>query len=247
MRLPSSPPASARLLPPEQRRIAAWTLATLALLVLWDFLGQDRLLARAFGSASGFPLRDQWFFVHVAHEGARRVGWLLVLLLALGVWWPMGPLRRLDTGERLQWVVSTLLALAVVGLAKNLSSTSCPWDMAEFGGVARYASHWAWGLADGGSGRCFPAGHASAGFAFLSGWFALRRAQPRAAWACLAASLLAGLLLGLAQQARGAHFMSHTLWSGWLCWTTAWICDLAARLLRRRMAVRTGAVAPAAP
>lgn len=246
MRLPSSAPSRPPLLPPGQGRIAAWTLACLALVVLWDALGQDRLLARIFGDASGFPMRDQWFFVHVAHEGARRVGWLLVLLLALGVWWPMGPLRRLDMGERLQWVVSTLLALAAVGVAKNLSSTSCPWDLAEFGGVARYASHWAWGLVDGGGGRCFPAGHASAGFAFIGGWFALRRSQPRAAAVCLAASLAAGLLLGLAQQARGAHFMSHTLWSGWLCWAVAWMCDLAARVLRDRMAPQPGAAAPAA-
>lgn len=246
MRLPSSPLDPA--LPPfsAQRRIAAWTLACLALVLLWDFLGQDRSLARPFGDASGFPMRDQWFFVHVAHEGARRVGWFLVLLLALGVWWPLGPLRRLDMGERLQWVASALLALAAVGIAKNLSSTSCPWDLAEFGGVARYASHWAWGLVDGGGGRCFPAGHASAGFAFVGGWFALRRSQPQAAWACLAASLAAGLLLGLAQQARGAHFMSHTLWSGWLCWTVAWMCDLSARVLRDRMARTPGTAAPAA-
>ncbi len=236
-----------RLLPsPRQRRWALWTLAALALLVLWDALGQDRMLARLFGSASGFPLREQWFLVHVAHEGARRLGWLLVLALALGVWWPLGVLRRLDLGERLQWAVSALLALAVVSIAKNLSHTSCPWDMAEFGGVARYTSHWAWGLVDGGGGRCFPAGHASAGFAFVGGYFALRRAQPRAARICLAAALAAGLVLGLAQQARGAHFMGHTLWSGWLCWTTAWVCDMAAGLLRGRIVHRANPGAPLA-
>jgi hypothetical protein len=27
---------------------------------------------------------------------------------------------------------------------------------------------------------------------------------------------------------RGAHFMSHTLWTAWLCWTTAFIVDVAA-------------------
>src|SRR6218665_451834 len=42
----------------------------------------------------------------------------------------------------------------------------------------------------------------------------------------LAGALLAGLVLGGAQQLRGAHFMSHTLWTGWLCWSTGWLCDL---------------------
>lgn len=243
---PSTHALSTALSLPRQRRRALWTLAALLPLVLWDALGQDRLLAHLFGDASGFPLRDQWFFVHVAHEGARRLGWVFVVLLTLGVWWPAGPLRRMDTAERVQWAASALVALAVVGAAKNLSSTSCPWDLAEFGGVARYASHWAWGLVDGGGGRCFPAGHASAGFAFIGGYFALQRSQPRAARICLAASLAAGLVLGAAQQARGAHFMSHTLWSGWLCWTSAWMCDMEARLLRERLGRQAGPGTPVA-
>ena len=211
-----------------------WTLAALACTVAWDAGGQDMALAHWFGSSTGFPLRDQWFFVQVLHEGARRLGWVLVLLLALSVWWPRGVLRQVDAGERLQMAISALLSLALVSIAKNLSATSCPWDLAQFGGVARHVPHWALGVLDGGSGRCFPAGHASAGFAFLGGYFALRRKAPLAARWWLAGSLLAGFVLGAAQQMRGAHFMSHTLWTGWLCWTTGWLCDLAAAALRPR-------------
>ena len=226
---PSAPPASA-----PSPRFLLWTLAALAGTVAWDAGGQDLALAQLSGSSAGFPLRDQWFFVQVLHEGARRLGWLVVLLLALSVWWPRGVLRRVDASERLQMAVSALLSLAVVSIAKNLSATSCPWDLAQFGGVARHVSHWALGVLDGGSGRCFPAGHASAGFAFLGGYFALRHKAPTAARWWLAGALLAGFVLGAAQQVRGAHFMSHTLWTGWLCWTTGWLCDLAATALRPR-------------
>ena len=38
--------------------------------------------------------------------------------------------------------------------------------------------------------------------------------------------------MGLAQQMRGAHFMSHTLWTGWLCWTAGWLFDLAVTRLQ---------------
>ena len=102
--------------------------------------------------------------------------------------------------------------------------------------MARYASHWALGVVDGGGGRCFPAGHASAGFAFVGGYFALRHKAPAAARWWLAAAVLAGLVLGGAQQVRGAHFMSHTLWTGWLCWTVGWLCALGALALRPRLA-----------
>ncbi len=228
------PPTSSIQPTANNRRFLLWTLGALACLAVWDAGGLDLALARYFGDATGFPMRDQWFFVHVLHEGARRLGWLLVLFLTLSVWWPWGILRRVDASARLQMAVSALVALAMVSITKNLSNTSCPWDLAEFGGVARYASHWALGMLDGGGGRCFPAGHASAGFAFMGGYFALRRTQAPAARWWLAGAVVAGLILGGAQQVRGAHFMSHTLWTGWICWTTGWLCDLASSTLRPR-------------
>ena len=58
----------------------------------------------------------------------------------------------------------------------------------------------------------------------MGGYFVLRDRAPRAARIWLAAALAAGLVLGVSQQMRGAHFMSHTLWTAWLCWTVAWAC-----------------------
>jgi len=120
--------------------------------------------------------------------------------------------------------VTTLLAALAVTALKAASQTSCPWALADFGGVAHYASHWAF-QADGGSGHCFPAGHASSGFSFVAGYFAFRRTAPQIARRWLIAALAAGLALGLAQQWRGAHFMSHTLWSAAACWGVAWLLD----------------------
>ncbi|MES2976445.1 MAG: phosphatase PAP2 family protein [Pseudomonadota bacterium] len=204
-------------------------ISALALVLLaWDATGLDLQLAHAFGGTAGFALRDNWFLYRVLHEGGRHASWLVVLCLCLAVWWPVGFLRRLGAGERLQLAVTTLLALLAVSALKSSTGISCPWDLAEFGGVARHASHWTQILAaDGGGGRCFPAGHASAGFAFAGGWFVFRRSSPRIARAWLAAALAAGFTFGIAQQMRGAHFMSHTFWTAWLCWTVAWLVDAA--------------------
>lgn len=215
-------------------RWLAWTLAACAAVLAWDSGGLDRTLAHWFGSPSGFALREHWFLVQVMHEGGRRLGWLLVLGLVVGIWWPLGVLRRLGSLARTQLAASALLSLAVISLLKYWSATSCPWDLAEFGGLARYASHWALGVADGGGGHCFPAGHAAAGFAFVGGYFALHRQAPVAARWWLVLALAAGAVLGWGQQMRGAHFMSHTLWTAWLCWTVGWLCDLGAQTLTRR-------------
>lgn len=212
--------------------LALWTLGVLALLLAWDASGLDLSLARLAADSHGFALRENWFLAVILHERTRQIACLLALWLLVGLWWPTGVLRRLSRAGRLQWLASLLLSLALISTLKYFSHTSCPWDLAEFGGTGSYLSHWAWGQRDGGSGRCFPAGHAAAGFAFFAGFFVLRGVSQRRAWQCLAIVLSAGLVLGVVQQLRGAHFMSHTLWTGWLCWTVAWMVDAAARLLR---------------
>ena len=213
------------------------TLLALALLMTWDALGGDLPLARLAGTPMGFPWRDNPFLVHVMHEGAKNLSWLLLVGLFAAIRWPVGVLRRLPTAARVQLALSVLASVLAVSLLKHASDTSCPWDVKEFGGVAQYVSHWAWGVRDGGPGGCFPAGHASAAFAFLGGYFVLRHVAPRAAvaWLCVAGA--AGLVLGLSQQLRGAHYMSHTLWTAWVCWTVGFVIELAVTRRRKRLPI----------
>jgi len=201
------------------RRLVWATLVFLLLCVAWDLGGQDLALAHWFGTPDGFPYRGHWLFSGVLHRGARRVAWALQFGLILAIWWPVGVLRLLPRRERIVMLLASMAALLVTSALKDSSGTSCPWDLAEFGGVARYVSHWNWGVGDGGGGNCFPAGHASSAFCFLSGFFALRHKAPRAAWIWLGVALLAGATIGMAQQVRGAHYLSHTLWTALFCWT----------------------------
>ena len=205
----------------------AVALAGLIALVAWDFSGADLTVARQLAGPGGFPWRDHWLTSGVLHQGGRAVGWALFALLLVGIWRPLPFARALPRAVRVWWVLATLACVSVIPLLKARSQTSCPWDLAEFGGVAQYVSHWARGVADGGPGHCFPSGHASTGFAFLSGWFALRRHAPRAARWWLAGVLLAGAVFGAAQLWRGAHYPSHTLWTGWICFV---LCALLSRI-----------------
>ena len=205
------------------------TLLALAVLLIWDAAGLDVALASWAGTPMGFPWREHWFLVKVMHEGARSLSWVLVIALFISIRWPVWILRRLSVGERVQLAVTALASVMVVSLIKYTSRTSCPWELQAFGGAAHYVSHWAWGVRDGGSGNCFPAGHASAGFAYIGGYFVFRRSSPDIARVWLACALAAGLALGLSQQLRGAHYMSHTLWTAWVCWVTAFAIDALVR------------------
>jgi len=229
----------------SNRQLAAVTAALALLLLAWDMSDLDLPLAHWFGGPAGFPLRDNAFLTGVLHEGAKRLAWALALLLCVAVWWPVGRLRCLAPLHRFQLAATALLAVLVVSALKSVSTASCPWSLADFGGVAHYTPHWMHVFApDGGSGGCFPAGHASSGFAFVGGYFALRHTAPAIARRWLAASLLAGLVLGLAQQSRGAHFTSHTLWTAFICWCVAWAMDgLYARLAFSPLAADMGEAA----
>jgi membrane-associated PAP2 superfamily phosphatase len=113
------------------------------------------------------------------------------------------------------------LCLLAVPTLKRWSNTSCPWDLQEFGGQARYVSHWLWGVLDGGPGRCFPSGHAIAAFAFFPHAVLWARHDRRRALLWLTGILVLGGAFAAAQTVRGAHYPSHSMWSAWICWVIA--------------------------
>lgn len=213
----SLPPAPARLAP---TRPAIWLGGLLALTLLWDLSGLDMAVMRLLGNGQGFALRHAWLLERMLHDGLRVAMVAAFLLL----WaWALWPRARLPRRERLTVALLVSLSLLAVNTVKNTSLTSCPWELQDFGGPARWVSHWAWGVADGGGGRCFPGGHASSGFAFLA--LCLPWLRPPAGvarrrvvgWRWLAAALAVGLVAGAVQTLRGAHFPSHTLWTFWIC------------------------------
>ncbi len=204
-------------------------LTTLA----WDASGLDLASMRALGTPAGFAWQHHWLMEQVMHRGVRALstvcfvaGWLSVLWPGL---WRVAVARLSMSGpalarrERLVVMLLVTLSLLAASLVKRLSLTSCPLALSEFGGIATYVSHWHWGVADGGPGRCFPGGHASSVFAWLAvclPWLAPPAGVKRQAatgWRCLTVIVVLGLLAGGAQTLRGAHHPSHTLWTLLIC------------------------------
>jgi membrane-associated PAP2 superfamily phosphatase len=213
-------PAGERVLKPAfdlTRRDLIATFAGLALIVLWEIQGWDRSVSQLFGNASGFALRDAWFTETVLHSGGRVLAGIVLALLVVDL--VRTPTAGPTRAQRGYWLGAIVAALTLVPALKRFSLTSCPWNLVEFGGTAEYVPHWLAGVADGGPGHCFPSGHAVSAFAFFGLYFLWRPHRPRAARLVMAAVLLLGTLYGFGQLARGAHFVSHTMWSAWLAWT----------------------------
>jgi membrane-associated PAP2 superfamily phosphatase len=159
---------------------------------------------------------DSWWTNDLIHHGGA---WLAAasLILWAATWWrpQWQELRR----PALYFFLSLGLSIGVVGLLKTLTNVDCPRDLSEFGGAFPYIHLFAHRPEALRHARCFPAAHASSGYALLALYFALRERSRWASRLGLAAGLVMGLIFGIAQQARGAHFVSHDVWSAWLVWT----------------------------
>src|SRR3546814_17437010 len=96
---------------------------------------------------------------------------------------------------------------------KSWTHVDCPWDLVGFGGTRSYHDLLAALPAHVPHGQCFPAGHASAGHAWVALLFFFGRTRPQWRWQELDAGLCAGLVLRFSQHHLGAHFTSHDTWT----------------------------------
>lgn len=215
-----------RLLPRSGQRLPwRWLLAPLAVAILALAIGDatdiDRMVARlAYDAQSGaFPLRHSFWLDVVMHHWAKyavvTLGCLVLGALVLSFVLPAFGNRRV----LLFLLLALTLAPLSVTVGKAVSNRHCPWDVDEFGGLVPYTRLFAPLADDVGPGHCFPAGHASTGFALMAFYFAgyalhRRRAAQIALWTAVAA----GLVLGGGRVLQGAHFVSHVVWSGVFCW-----------------------------
>ena len=214
---------------PDGRRVLlfqTWALAASAIALSLG-LGDGRLdltVARWFfdDARRVFPLTNQWLLKTVLHDAARTLSAVTALTLVGLTFtsWVTPQLKavRAHREALLFTSIAMLAAAAIVGALKHFSSHACPWDLAMFGGSAAYHPLLSAAFAAPSAGGCFPAAHPLAGYAWLAVGFALYPSARAHSWQAWALAFAFGTLFGAVQIARGAHFLSHVLWSAWIVW-----------------------------
>lgn len=184
----------------------------------------DFVLADLWYHGDQFGWKHHFWLDTVLHRGVRSVHLLLYLTLLAGYGWLQwgkvgcGPQVQHFTRALGVLLLSVSSCLVLVVLLKHLIPMDCPWDLRRYGGAQPFIglfSAWPGGRAPN---ACFPAGHASIGYAWLGLYFFCQQLYPGYARKALALSLGFGVLLGAAQQLRGAHFISHDIATAALCW-----------------------------
>lgn len=222
--------------------LLAWLVLSLLSMGLGgDFWLADRLYALQGGR---WALQNAFVtqqLIHLLGRDVSTAAWLGVL-----AFWVFARTRPALTEWRrplAYLLLSTLIAIVLASGLKSLTNMDCPWDLTRYGGSRAF-----FGLFDlrpdgMKRGVCFPAGHASAGYAWVALYFFFLMAQPRLRWIGLAVGLGLGALFGFSQQLRGAHFLSHDVWTLAISWFVALALYLA--MARREAPARAGVPAPA--
>jgi membrane-associated PAP2 superfamily phosphatase len=168
-----------------------------------------------------WSLTNHWFFSDVMHSGTRFLN-NIVIANVLG-FWLYQKFSSEYTYERkvalTKLVLSLILSFAIVAILKRALPMECPWDLQLFGGEQPFIGLFEKRPADIPTTQCFPAGHASVGYAWVALYFYYLPVSPKKSRTGLMIGLFLGLLLGIVQQIRGAHFFSHDLTTLWLCWS----------------------------
>ncbi|HDS0924903.1 TPA: phosphatase PAP2 family protein [Stenotrophomonas maltophilia] len=209
-------------------------LATSAVLMVG---GGDQWLADQLYRMEGhhWLLQNAWATSQLIHKGGKwlsAAATLLAIVLCFHAW-------RHERAAAWRWpllylVLAVALGTGVVSLLKSLTNMDCPWDLARYGGLRDYVGLFAPRPHGMPRGVCFPAGHSSAGFAWVSLYFFALLVRPAWRWRGLAVGLVAGGVFGAAQQLRGAHFLSHDLWTLATCWTVSLLLFLLVRRITAR-------------
>lgn len=202
-----------------------WLIAPallMAALVLLEGTNTDIATSRWFfdTATQTFPLRQTFLLETVLHYWTKYVVILATCLLAAAYAYTyLVPALLRQRRQLLFLVLAMTLAPLAVTTLKEITDRPCPWDLVAFGGSTPYTKLFTARRQPHAPGLCFPAGHPATGFALMALFFvAHRERRRRLAAAALLVGVASGLVLGLGRIAQGAHFLSHVLWSGLVCW-----------------------------
>lgn len=162
---------------------------------------------------------DAWWANQLLHAGGKDLV-VAIGVVALGVAVVSrfsGALR--PWGRSALYVAATLaFGAGTVSLLKDATNVDCPRDLSLFGGSRPYVRLLEDKPDDLPAGKCWPGGHSSGAFGLFGLYFVARERHRSLARAALFGILGLGTLFAFGQWSRGAHFVSHDLWSAAICW-----------------------------
>ncbi len=201
------------------RRHALWvplTILILGTVLAWVFPIDQYLAQHLY-----FGAQEAWALgsvepMHFAYKYGEKLCFAIPALWAIVV---LAASLRMERMRR--WRRAALFTLAMLAIGPGIIVNSVlkehtgrprPRQVEQFGGEYAYRRPLEFKPANEGC-YSFPSGHVAVAFSLMFPYFFMPQERRRAARLWLFAGVLAGLFMGFARMAQGAHWASDVLWS----------------------------------
>jgi membrane-associated PAP2 superfamily phosphatase len=189
----------------------------------------DISMARHFFSPTeGWIYRDNFVLEKILHKGGVIAGIIFnVILVGLIIYFWKRPDKK-KFRDYLGFIfISSLLTILAVFFLKKMTTFPCPWNSDPFAvGGTIVPPLWKMFSLDLPARHCFPGGHSSGGYCYLSMYFGYTFIYGKRNFFTLLPGLIIGLVFGITQQMRGAHFVSHDIATIILSIFCSWVTSL---------------------
>lgn len=142
----------------------------------------------------------------------------VIVLFTLVIFWKKELIQKYKAGMIII-VLSSILVPATVISLKNETNTPCPKNIEHFNGSypdIKVFDSYPKDFKQEGKIRCWPAGHASAGFALMSLFFLFKKRKNQIL--ALGFAVFVGWIMGSYKMIIGDHFLSHTIITMIIAW-----------------------------
>lgn len=206
------------------RQITATIFCLFSLFFLFEFTNIDIFVQNYFYDAA----TKKWFLNHQSgslldmlfYTGIKKAiivfGVFVLFLYLYSFRDSVHELKEYRRGLLIVWLSIVVIPLAI-GILKSVTNVPCPCDSQHFGGVYPYIRALDVMPQDIiKKFKCYPAGHASGGFALMSLFFLFKEQKNR--FIALGVAVAVGSSMGVYKMLMGHHYLSHTVITMVLAW-----------------------------
>ena len=180
----------------------------------WDIILQEHFFDRASNRWLIYPaLHKKLSFIF--YSGLKNILIATAVFCLIRLLWSIKHKElRKNNQPYLIMLLSIIFVPLIVASAKYITNVYCPYQLNIYNGLypfVRILENYPSDFIQPKEGRCFPAGHATAGFAFMALYYCFESKRKRILGLCL--GLLLGWTASIYQMYRGQHFLSHSVFS----------------------------------
>lgn len=196
-------------------------ISLISLIFSIEYFNLDYLLGNLFYDANNkmWPLRDYWLTKTVLHDWGQKLSISMGIITFLSLIASL-VYKKWQSYTRLLFYlfIASVSGPILIAILKNFTHIYCPYNLTIFGGDKPYIRLFDPVNINLPIGHCFPGGHSSGGYAFISLYFYMYILNQKYKFHGLSIGIFIGTIFGLTQELRGAHFLSHDICSLFICW-----------------------------